>query len=112
MDSKPVEYFIVCFHAWAYTRKIFRESRWHVELWCFGQIIGSPSFMNTVLKDFCIYISAEIADPTKRQRFRADVIKKMLGPIQLDAGQYRGGYDGHQVGEQEDVEVPHRRLRT
>lgn len=73
---------LTCFAAWTYSRRIFRNAPWHVELWRLGQIIASPIFMNDILRDLCSYLATPCGIPLnsnpegKRPVLAADLVKR------------------------------------
>lgn len=72
MDEDGFEELMACFLAWLYTGKIFGNCLQYVKLWCFGQIIGSPSIMNLALMDLSSrFKSPRMMDipPADRYRF-------------------------------------------
>ncbi|KUJ17060.1 uncharacterized protein LY89DRAFT_685026 [Mollisia scopiformis] len=54
--NAQLRHLMTCFGAWVYARTLPHETTQLVDLWRFGQIIGSPSFMNAVI----IQLSANI----------------------------------------------------
>lgn len=46
--------FLKSFVVWAYTGRVLLHSLRHFQLWLYGQFLGSPGFMNAVLRDFSL----------------------------------------------------------
>lgn len=54
-DKKPLhEQCLMSFATWTYSGRVLCYEAAHHKLWRFGQLLGSPRFMNAVMESLCL----------------------------------------------------------